>query len=199
MENEQLFRWLFIGIFVAAIAMSGYFRRRARKSGEVIPRVREGKLSLLLRLLFAVPFYLSVLAYMVNPKWMEWSSIALPIWLRWVGAAVGLGTLPLLYWVFRSLGTNISETFLTKENHALVTHGPYRWVRHPLYTVATIAFISLSILAANWFIMAMALLILTGLSVVVIPKEEAQLIREFGNDYREYRKRTGRLTPRLKF
>ena len=113
---------------------------------------------MLARLLFAAPLYLSVFAYMVNPDWMVWSSFPLPSWLRWLGAALGLGMLPILYWGVSSLGSNISETFLTKEKHVLVTHGPYRWVRHPLYAVATIGFVSLSIVAANWFMMAMAFL-----------------------------------------
>ena len=67
MEQDRLFRWLFIVTFVATFSISAYFRRKARRSGEVIPRVREGKLSLLLRLLFAAPIYLSFFAYMVNP------------------------------------------------------------------------------------------------------------------------------------
>ena len=136
-------------------------------------------------------------AYMGNPNWLAWSSMPFPSWLRWAGAAVGLGMLPLLLWVLRTLGSNISETFLTKENHALVTHGPYRGVRHPLYTVAAIAFISMGILAANWFMMAMAILAIILISTVVIPREEDHLIRKFGVEYREYMGRTGRLLPRL--
>ena len=197
MEQEGLFRWVFIAIFVATFSISGYFRRKARKSGEVIPRVREGKLTLLLRLLFAAPIYLSFFAYMVNPDWMAWSSVPLPTWLRWLGVAVSLGMLPVLYWVVSTLGRNISETFLIKEDHSLVTQGPYRWVRHPLYSVATIIFVSLGILAANWFIVVMAFLIIIGIALVVIPKEEAQLIAKFGAEYREYMKRTGMLAPRL--
>lgn len=197
MNGEQLFRSLFIAIFIAAFSISGYFRRKARKTGDVIPRAREGKLSLSLRLLFAAPLYLSMVAYMANPNWMAWSSMPLPSWLRWAAAAVGLGMLPLLFGILRTLGSNISETFLTKENHTLVTHGPYRRVRHPLYTVATIAFISLGILAANWFMMAMALLAIILIFTVVIPREEDNLIRKFGVEYREYKERTNRLLPRL--
>jgi len=197
MEQEELFRWFFIVIFVATFSISAYFRRKARRSGEVISRVREGKLSLLLRLLFAAPLYLSFFAYMAIPGWMGWSAVSLPTWLRWLGVAVGFGMVPVLYWVMSTLGKNISETILTKEDHKLVTHGPYRWVRHPLYSVATVIFVFLGILAANWFIMVMALLIIIGMALVVIPKEEAQLTEKFGAEYREYKKRTGMLAPRL--
>jgi protein-S-isoprenylcysteine O-methyltransferase Ste14 len=92
--------------------------------------------------------------------------------------------------VVSSIGNNISETFLTKEKHVLVTHGPYRWVRHPLYTTATIATISLSILAANWFMLAMACVAFIGIAALVIPREEAELVRKFGDAYREYIQRT---------
>jgi protein-S-isoprenylcysteine O-methyltransferase Ste14 len=197
MANEQLIRWFFVAIFVSTLSISGYFRYRARQSGGAIPRVREGNLVMLTRFLFAAPLYLPIFAYMLNPAWMAWSSIPLPVGLRWLGAAVGLGALPLVYWVVSSIGNNISETFLTKEKHVLVTHGPYRWVRHPLYSIATIAWVSLSILAANWFMLAMACVAFIGIAALVIPREEAELIRRFGDEYREYVLRTGRLAPRL--
>ena len=197
MEEQGPFRWFFVGIFLTTLFISGYFRRKARKSGEAIPRAREGKLTLLLRLIFAVPFYLSFIAYMVNPSWLHWSSLSLPAWPRWLGVALGLGTLPVLYWVVSSLGKNISETVLTKEDHQLVKQGPYRWVRHPLYSVATIMFVSLGLVADNWFIIAMAIAIIIGMALVLIPKEEARLIEKFGAEYYEYKKRSGMLAPRL--
>ncbi len=197
MTNPQLFRWFFIAIFLGTFSISAYFRRRARQSGEAISRASEGRLSLAARALFAAPLYLSLIAYMVNPGWMEWSSLSLPTWLRWLGVAVGLSMLPLLYWVMISIGKNVSETFLTKESHVLVTRGPYRWVRHPLYTVATLMFGSLSLVASNWFILAMALIAFIAIAVFVVPKEEEELIRKFGSEYREYQERTGRFAPRL--
>lgn len=197
MANEQLFRWFFIAIGVGTLFISGYFRRKARRSGEAIPRAREGKLVLFSRLLFAAPLYLSILAYMLNPAWMAWSAISLPAWLRWLGAGVGLAMWPLVYWVFSSIGANISETFLTKTKHVLVTRGPYRWVRHPLYSAATLSLVALSLLAANWFMFAMACAAFIGIAGLVIPREEAELVQKFGDEYRAYMERTGRFAPRL--
>jgi len=194
----DIFRLFFVAILLTAFGLSGYFRRKARRSGEVIPRGREGSAILIARLVLALPFYLSMLAYAVNPGWMAWSALALPTWLRWVGVFVGLATLPLLYWVFRSLGNNISETFLTKQEHHLVTHGPYRWVRHPLYTAASVAFLALGLIAANAFILTMGTVVLAGIALFVVPREEVQLETKFGASYQEYRRRTGGLVPRLK-
>jgi protein-S-isoprenylcysteine O-methyltransferase Ste14 len=184
-------------MFVGMMSVSLYFRSKARRSGEAIPRAREGGLVLLARLLFAAPLYLPLVAYMLNPDWMAWAALPLPGWLRWLGAGIGLAALPLLYWVFSSIGSNISETALTKEKHRLVTNGPFHWVRHPLYFVATVILTSMGILAANWFMLATACLALLGITAFIIPKEEAQLVRKFGPEYQDYMHRTGRFLPRL--
>jgi len=139
------------------VLVSGYFRRRARQSGEVIRRESEGWRVLLARLLAAAELYLPFAAYAVQPSWMEWSSMSLPLWLRWLASIVSVTMLPGLVWVMISIGKNVSETYLTKDSHKLITAGPYRWVRHPLYTVAAIALVSLSIVAANWLMLALTI------------------------------------------
>jgi len=192
-----MFRWILIVVFVVNGGISAYFRRKARQA-ETIERVEEGALLGLMRLVFALPLFLSILAYMINPAWMDWSSVSLPVWLRWGGAVLGVGVMPLMYWLFSTIGHNISETVLTKKTHELVTNGPYRWVRHPLYAVAPLMLIAVSLLAANWFIGGMTLIALVMIVLVIIPKEEANLIETFGDDYRAYMKRTGRLFPRLR-
>lgn len=197
MPSENLYRWVFVVLFVAILSISGYFRRKARQSGEAIPRAREGGLAILLRLLFAAPLYLSILAYMLNPRWMAWSALPIPPWLRWLGGAVALAMVPVVYWVLTSLGRNISETYLTKGEHVLVSHGPYRWVRHPLYSAATLAFLGLGLLAANAVMLVMALVMIVAIALLVIPREEAELTGKFGPAYVEYMGRTGRLLPRL--
>lgn len=196
MNEQQFFRWIFVLIFVVMFAISGYYRRKARQAG-VIRRAQEGWPMVVSRILFAAPFYLSALAYMLSPSWMAWSMMPLPNWLRGLAALVGLGMLPAVYALFRAIGANISETYLTKTDHVLVTHGPYRWVRHPLYSTATVIFVALSIVAANWFMLVMALLQTAMLALVVIPREEAQLTQKFGAAYRTYQQRTGQLVPRL--
>jgi protein-S-isoprenylcysteine O-methyltransferase Ste14 len=197
MINDQPFQWFFIAIFASMLSISGYFRYRARQSGETISRSREGRLVLLTRLFFAAPLYLPIFAYMLNPGWMAWAAFSLPTWLRWLGAAAGCATIPLVYWVFSSIGSNISETYLTKGKHVLVSRGPYRWVRHPLYSTAAIGLISLGVLAANWFMLAAACLAFAAIALLVVPREEAELIRKFGNEYKKYILRTGKFVPRL--
>jgi len=193
-----MFRWLALAAFFGCIGISAYYRHRARRESETIPRRREGAVLLGGRGLVALPLFLGVLTYLVNPRWMGWASFALPTWLRSVGVAVGLLAVPAAYWVFRSLGRQVSETVLTKEHHELVTAGPYRWVRHPLYATGIALFLAVGLMAANWFILSFAILALMGIRFVVIPLEERELLAKFGDQYRSYRRRTGALVPRIR-
>jgi protein-S-isoprenylcysteine O-methyltransferase Ste14 len=106
-------------------------------------------------------------------------------------------SLSLALWIFRTIGKNITSTVQTREQHELITGGPYRWVRHPLYTVGTSFFVSLSLLAANWF-MGLASLSVLVMLLIRLPNEEEKLIERFGDEYRAYIERTGRLLPHIK-
>jgi protein-S-isoprenylcysteine O-methyltransferase Ste14 len=139
---------------------------------------------------------LSVVAYLINPRWVRWSRLDLSTPLRWLGAGYGTVSLALALWIFRTIGKNITSTVETREEHHLVTDGPYRWVRHPLYTVGTSFFMSLGIVAANWFV-GLASLAVLAMLLIRLPKEEEKLIERFGDEYRAYMKRTGRLLPRI--
>jgi protein-S-isoprenylcysteine O-methyltransferase Ste14 len=76
--------------------------------------------------------------------------------------------------------------------------GPYRWVRHPLYTTGIALFVAVGLMAANWFILGMALIALIAIRTVVVPREERELVARFGAGYEEYRRRTGAMTPRVR-
>ncbi len=128
---------------------------------------------------------------------MRWAQLPLPLWLRWTGAGLGTALLPLEFWMFRSLGAGITPTVATRADHRLVTHGPYRWVRHPLYSIGTGVFLAQSLISANWFVAVLSGFALR-LLLLRVPQEEAQLIARFGDDYRQYMQHTGRLLPRVR-
>ncbi|MGE0881908.1 MAG: methyltransferase [Blastocatellales bacterium] len=191
-----MFRFLAMAIFLIAIMVGGYYRYRAEKAGEPISWNEEGMTVMILLRLFGAIGWLSVITYLINPDWMKWSEMSLQDWARWAGVVTGIISLPLLYWLFKSIGKNITQTVKTRQEHQLVTTGPYRWVRHPLYSVGTLLFISFALISSNWFIGLMTLMSLLML-LVRLPKEEMNLIERFGDDYRDYMRRTGRLIPKF--
>jgi protein-S-isoprenylcysteine O-methyltransferase Ste14 len=192
-----MFRWLALVSVVSVFAISFYYRRLARKAGETIARRREGLAFVLLRAVFSLPLFAAVIAYLINPAWMAWASFTLPAGVRWIGVAIGIVAIPSAWWLFSHLGRNVSETVLTKSDHALVTTGPYRWVRHPLYATGGALLIAVGLMAANWFILSLASVVVVLIRWLVVPREEEALIAKFGDDYRHYIQRTGGMLPRL--
>jgi len=193
-----MFRWLALAVLAGAIAVSGFHRRRARQRSGTIPRSRETPVLILGRLLIALPLFGGSVVYIMNPGWMAWSSFNAPEWVRWTGVALGACVVLSVHWVLNALGSNVSETVLTKDRHELVTRaGPYRWIRHPLYTTGIALFVAVGLMAANWFVLGLASIALLAIRTVVVPREERELIARFGSGYEEYRRRTGAMAPRV--
>jgi protein-S-isoprenylcysteine O-methyltransferase Ste14 len=198
METETIFRILAALILLTGMGISIYHRRKADKdSGEKISRKVDGSAMMTVIRLGGLILWLSPFVYLVNPAWMAWSKIGLPEGARWLGIGLGAICVPLIYWLFSSIGSGISPVSATRAEHKLVTRGIYRWVRHPLYTIGSSLFISFGLMADNWFIMALGVLAFIAM-VIRTPKEEANLIEKFGEEYREYMKRTGRFIPKIR-
>ncbi|MBI3823802.1 MAG: isoprenylcysteine carboxylmethyltransferase family protein [Planctomycetes bacterium] len=195
MSDDDVFRWVLIGGFVAILPVGLYHRLKAATS-EKLDRRQEGLVLLVSIRLLAGIGMLGLLAFMIDPTWMAWASVPLPVPLRWAGVGVGVLAGSLLTWTFRSLGKNITDTVVTRKEHSLVTTGPYRWVRHPFYVSFALAVLMMSLITANWFAFITSSVVFL-LLVIRTSKEEEKLIERFGDEYRLYMDQTGRFWPRL--
>ncbi|MEI2611864.1 MAG: isoprenylcysteine carboxylmethyltransferase family protein [Candidatus Promineifilaceae bacterium] len=195
MLYEPFFRILIAVIFIAIFSIAIPFRHRAQKQGGQL-RSNEGQGIVRIMRLLSLGIWGFIFAYVINPNWVAGVQLPLPLWLRSVGVLLLVSAIPLAYWVYISLGLNISPTQSTRQGATLVTHGPYRWVRHPLYTVGTMAYLGMGLVTALWPVLIGLLFPLLFL-VWRTPKEEARLIETFGDAYRQYMARTGRYVPRL--
>jgi protein-S-isoprenylcysteine O-methyltransferase Ste14 len=197
MSQDATFRTVLVVGILTVISITLYHRLKSQATGEKLDRRQEGLFILAAARPVGFMLWLGAIAYMVNPAWMVWSSVPLPAWLRWTGVGVcGIAT-ALLTWTLRSLGTNLTDTVVTRRAHTLVTHGPYRRVRHPFYDSIGLLILAISLMAANWF------LLLTGcvffcLVVFRTRTEEEKLLARFGDAYRAYMTQTGRFMPRSK-
>ena len=197
MENESTFRSIIIFLFLFIAATGISHRVNAATSGEKISRREEGLFIMIALRLFGFSAWIGLMVYMIQPRWMFWSNLPLPAWFRWLGAGLAIVAIPLFHWMLRSLGKNITDTVVTRKESYLVTHGPYRWVRHPMYSITFLLFLGFTLLTANWFIAVTAIGALS-LLIVRTSIEEQKLIERFGNDYQDYMEKTGRFIPRLK-
>lgn len=195
MDDDQAFRTVLIIAFLAILPVGLYHRLKAG-TREKLDRRQEGWFILAtLRPLGAV-FWFGTIAWMIDPRWLAWAALPVPVWLR--GAAVGLMAVAcgLLVWTFRSLGSNLTDTVVTRQAHTMVAHGPYRWIRHPLYTTVALLTVAISLITANWFLLATGVAVFS-LLVVRTRTEEANLVARFGDRYLAYMERTGRFLPRF--
>ena len=196
MISENPYRIAVVVVMVLTVAVTAYHRLQAASSGEKISRKDEGYFFAAVLRLSGLCLFVATLAYVIIPASVQWASFPLPMWFRWLGIVTGILCSFMMYWTLSSLGKNLTDTVVTRAEATLVTHGPYRWVRHPFYVTTALLMASVTVLAANWLIGVGSLLVL-GLLAVRTPKEERMLIEKFGQQYRDYTEKTGRFFPRL--
>jgi protein-S-isoprenylcysteine O-methyltransferase Ste14 len=108
----------------------------------------------------------------------------------WTGLAVRV-------WAVLTLGGSFSTFLQVDADQAVVTRGPYRWVRHPSYTGLLLIALGFGLGAGNWLSLAICAVVpLLGL-LPRIAVEESELVRLLGDRYRRYQTKTRRLVPGL--
>jgi len=200
MSTESLFRILFCLVFAGMVVTQAYYACRVRLAAQRVAAdleaiEREGRGCAVARAFRSVSLVASLVVYAINPPWLLILSVPLPDWIRWMGVALGLVSLAIYVWSRETLGREWSSELRMREQHHLVTTGPYARIRHPIY-LALLGFLtSITLVAANWLFVAVLLFSLVDLAVR-IPREEQMMITRFGDEYKAYMKRTGRLLPR---
>ncbi len=112
----------------------------------------------------------------------------------WIGTAICVAGTAFTLWARRTLGANWSGWITFKENHELIQRGPYRIVRHPIYTGILIMAIGTVIaFAAPQPVVGVVLIFIALL--VKSRQEEAMMTKHFPDQYPEYRKRVKGIIP----
>jgi protein-S-isoprenylcysteine O-methyltransferase Ste14 len=196
MAHDEIFRRTLIVSCLLVLPVGLYFRLKSQATREPLDRRQEGVFILATLRPVAAAFFAGLVLYMINPSRMAWSSLSLPVWLRYAGIGVWAAAAALLFWTFRTLGTNLTDTVVTRKAHTLVTHGPYRFIRHPFYESALLLIVASALMAANWYLLVTGAAAFT-LLLVRMRIEEQKLLDRFGEPYRAYRAATGAFFPRL--
>jgi protein-S-isoprenylcysteine O-methyltransferase Ste14 len=115
---------------------------------------------------------------------------------RLLGLALGLAGAALLVWASAALGRFLVHEAAVFQDHTLITGGPYRFLRHPIYSGYLALLLGSGVGLLNVYLLLLWPLSLLGI-LVQARSEERLLELKFGPAYRRYAARTGRLLPRL--
>ena len=123
--------------------------------------------------------------------------ILYPEWIAYVGLGAAMGGVILLEFVHQALGEHFSPHLELRNDHKIVTTGPYRYVRHPMYSSGLLFLVGLGLFSHN----IVVLLFPTGSFLILlllrIRDEEKMLHERFGDEWHRYTQITGAIIPRL--
>lgn len=193
-STEGPFKIAFAAFWIANFIVRVYFQAKARGSRRAFAR-NQHTAALGFRIL-AVG-YLLLLLYPLT-TWLDFAHVSLAAPIRW---SAGVTLFALYFALFVAshieLGKHWSGLVEIHEDHTLVTSGPYRLMRHPMYTAFFLWCLVTFTLTCNWLISGIYALAVFWMVASRVSAEEEMMIERFGNAYCEYRDRTGRFVPRI--
>jgi len=122
-------------------------------------------------------------------RFVPWSSSIV-----WIGALLTGAGVALAIWARWSLGRNWSDKVVLKVDHELIRSGPYRYLRHPIYTGILVALAGTALVTGEWR-GVVAVILMTMNYYVKATREEKILAENFGDAFVEHKKRTGFFLP----
>ena len=115
--------------------------------------------------------------------------------LFFLGTAIFAAGLAIRWYSIIHLGRFFTVNVAIATDHRLIDTGPYRFVRHPSYTGALMAFLGLALCLANWVSLPVMVVPVFLVFLRRIHVEEGALLQALGSQYRDYMNRTKRLIP----
>jgi protein-S-isoprenylcysteine O-methyltransferase Ste14 len=147
------------------------------------------------RVLIAVTIWIAVSVAAVAASRATAPQIAEPY--RTAGLSVMWLGLGVRVWAIAALGRAFRTTVEVDLGQAVVSTGPYRWVRHPSYSGLLLIVLGCGLASGNWLALALCAVLPLPALLRRIQVEEAELTRVLGDRYRAYQAQTKRLIPRV--
>jgi protein-S-isoprenylcysteine O-methyltransferase Ste14 len=129
---------------------------------------------------------------------LDFADYGLPNWIGWVGVGLFGVAICLLWRSHAKLGRNWTPTLGIRDEHNLVTEGVYKYIRHPMYAAHWLWAIAQVLILHNWIAGYSFLIAVVPHYLMRVNNEEQMMLKQFGEEYRTYMKRTGRMIPRLR-
>ena len=161
-----------------------------------VEQVRSRLFDVLLDFTVFTAWQLLPLVFILSP-WLDYANYDLPPGAGWIGVVIFAFMLWLMWRAYTDLGRNWSPKIDVIEGQKLVTDGVYRTLRHPIYAGMWLWGLAQPLLIHNWIAGFALLVTFTPLYLLRMPREEQMMLERFGEEYRAYMERTGKVVPRI--
>lgn len=200
---DNIFKILYLVFFIvgSVVRAAGVAKGKRwwRKKSEVVEDRATGTDKLFLSLLFpamqVIPFIY------VFTSWLNFADYDLTVALSRTLGAIGCAVFSAAIWVLWQshvgLGRNFAPNLMIREEHQLITNGIFRTIRHPMYLAHWLWALAQALLLQNWIAGLSMLVAFWPLYSYRVLREEYMMCDRFGDEYRDYMGRTGRIFPRL--
>jgi protein-S-isoprenylcysteine O-methyltransferase Ste14 len=195
MNILQPWNIFFLVCFIVYSYIRHVFIERTKHEKKTVSRF-DGLEKILLFMMFP-PVILLPFFYLFTPL-LAFADYRLPVLVPWFGAVTMVISLWFFWRSHADLGQNWSVSLELRENHELVTHGVYKYIRHPMYASIWMWGIAQGMLLQNWFAGWSVVPAFAAMYFLRTPREEQLMCELFGEEYRDYMRKTGRLFPRIK-
>ncbi|WP_159460352.1 methyltransferase family protein [Tistlia consotensis] len=148
-----------------------------------------------LQYLLGIPALLNLGLFLADPDLWAGGYLSVSRPLAVAGVVIFNAAALTILWAHLSLRRFRSAELETRADHRLVETGPYRWIRHPLYSSYLLITAGLFLMTGNWLVTAPMFAYFLAIAARAW-KEEAMLLERLGGSYREYMARTERFLPR---
>ncbi|MBU0460071.1 MAG: isoprenylcysteine carboxylmethyltransferase family protein [Nanoarchaeota archaeon] len=195
MIPELIYKIIYLVFYVGAAIIKSPYAHKAKKMKIKFSRgnVKEYSLAAIMGILLMLP----PLIYIFS-SWINRFNLIFPDWLRIIGTIGFIGAIVFYGWTHITLKTNWFPVLEIKEKQQLITSGPYKRIRHPMYTSTLFWAVFQGLVLPN------SLIIIAGMLGFIIfysgrvGDEEKLMLKQFGKKYQDYMKKTGRIFPKLK-
>jgi len=195
MVNEIVFRVLFASFGILMMVIRIYYQKKVLPESKNTA-IKGNPLHLIPGSIAALISIIFSLEYIVAPGTFRFAYfLAYPYWLRFVGVTLLGAGIFLLGISHHHLDRSFTSFVAIKDEQAFVDTGPYRYVRHPIYTAYFMNYIGGGLLSSNVVLTVVPIMFFTLMVALRIGEEETMLVEEFGDQYRAYMKKTGRFLP----
>lgn len=181
--------------FLATVAIATARRASARHGGVASPLHDEVRGLIWVRAALGMIFYAALAIWLFGIPGFAWAYLRVPVGIRWAAAALLVLTLLFLTWCYRTLGTNYRGGVALHDTHELVTTGPYRYLRHPIYLGFIVMMVCAAFISGSWVLGLSGSVLVIGIAAARVPEEERRLFERFAAGWESYRSRTGAFFP----